>query len=280
MLQFARGFIYPEGIEYPATCGVKIPYSFLILGCWRQGSSFTNHYPGINMGHVQQLFKLQTFDIEIVEKTKRLKAVLAAQKGSVALQNAKAVAEEMETAVSTLQTQHKDLSLELEGLNTKAKNSERRLYSGKVTNTKELADLQNEIESLGKRRDALEEEILETMVLLEEAQEQQVTADDMLAKITKSWKSETASLRVEQNELALRLHKLGGLRKEQAKSIPPRIMADYNNLRKKRGGVAISKLRVNQCLSCQLSVSANKVKEAREGKLVYCGGCGRILHPA
>jgi uncharacterized protein len=241
---------------------------------------FTYHFPGNAMGHTQQLYKLQIYDTEIQEKTKRLKVVLTAQKGNVALQNAR---EAEETAVSTLtthQTKHKSLSLELESLNNKANNSERRLYSGKVTNHKELADLQNEIEALGRRREILEEEILEAMVLVEDAQEEKSKADALLLKLSKAWDRETASLKVEQNELALRLHKLGGLRKTHAQSIPPNLLLEYEQLRKKKGGIAVSKLRVNQCLSCQLTVSANKVKSAREGELVHCGGCDRILYPA
>ena len=149
-----------------------------------------------------------------------------------------------------------------------------------MTNTKELADLQKEIASLGKRGEALEEDILEAMVYVEDAQGEKESAEQSLADIQAAWDKETASLKQEQNELALRVHKLNGKRKTQASAIPKTALAEYLRIAKKKGGVAVAKLRVNQCLACQLTVSANKVKDAREGKMVTCGSCGRILHPA
>ncbi|MEZ4515948.1 MAG: hypothetical protein R3C44_03590 [Chloroflexota bacterium] len=50
-------------------------------------------------------------------------------------------------------------------VNDKARRqSEQRLYSGDVKNPKELTDLQHEIESLGRRRDTLETDVLEALM--------------------------------------------------------------------------------------------------------------------
>lgn len=231
------------------------------------------------MSEVEQLYKLQQMDTEIDEKKRRLGDVLKAQKGDVALTSAQ---KRMETAVAALQSwqaKRRELNLELDGLNQKTKNSERRLYSGKVTNPKELSDLQQEIESLSRRREALEETILEVMIELEEAQKEHDRAAAVLKEAEASWSQKSARLQQEQNELALRLHHLMTARKQQTALLPAAALAEYDKLRQRSGGVAVAKLRVNQCLACQITVSANKVKEAREGKLVYCGGCGRILYP-
>lgn len=232
------------------------------------------------MSQVSQLYKLQQIDTEIRDKTQRLREVLQAQKGNDALQAAQRRVETAVSALQSWQTKHKDLSLELDGLNNKMKNSENRLYSGKVTNPKELADLQSEVASLGRRREVLEEEVFEAMLMIEDAQDEKGHADQQLADIQADWDQKTAALKQEQNELALRIHHLNGKRKAHAGNIPAAALARYQQIAKKKGGVAVAKLRVNQCMACQISASANKVKEAREGKLVFCGGCGRILHPA
>ena len=231
------------------------------------------------MSEVSQLYKLQVIDTEIREKTQRLREVLKAQKGNETLQAAN---QQAETAVSQLrirQTRHKDLSLELEGLNSKVKSSENRLYSGKVKNTKELTDLQSEIGSLERRRGVLEEEILEAMLMIEEAQSETEKSQQALAEIQAEWDKKTASFKQEQNELALRIHTLNGIRQEQVSVISAAALAEYQRAAQKKGGIAVARLRVNQCMACQISTSANKVKEAREGKMVFCGGCGRILYP-
>ena len=128
--------------------------------------------------NIHQLFQLQKLDTEIDEKKKRLGDVLKAQKEPASLQKKR---QRAETAVETLQkwqTKHQDLTLEVGSVTTKAKNSENRLYSGKVTNPKELSDLQQEIESLGRRKAALEDEVLEALVMIEDAQTEKTAADD------------------------------------------------------------------------------------------------------
>ncbi len=231
------------------------------------------------MSQIQLLYQLQQIDSEFQEKRQRLADVLRAQKETEELIAARA---RLETAVTNLrswQTQHKDLTLELEGVNTKAKRSEQRLYSGDVKNPKELSDLQNEIAALGRRRTTLEDEILEAMIMLEEAESERASTESALAEVTAKWEKSQASLKKEQNELALRLNALNEQRKQYPSRIDQARLAEYEQLRQKKGGMAVAGLQQNMCLGCHLTVSAFKVKEAQEGRLVYCGGCGRLLCP-
>lgn len=230
------------------------------------------------MTQVHQLYQLQQLDTEIRQKKQRLSEVLKAQREPGELIAMRRRAETAAADLQKWQTIHTDLNLELSSLNDKAKNSERRLYSGKVTNPKELADLQSEIESLGRRREALEDEILEAMIHIEDAQAEKEAAEDALETLTARWEKEVADLKEEQNELALRLHRLSSKRQEQAQNIDAASLKEYEQLLKKKNGLAVASLRINMCQGCQLTVSANKMKAVDEGKKVYCGGCGRILY--
>ncbi len=229
------------------------------------------------MAEIRALYRLQQIDSEMKEKKSRLLAVLNLQKESAELLAAR---KRMETAVSGLekyQTQHKKFSTELDDLNAKAKRSEQRLYSGNVKNPKELSDLEGEIKSLGRRRSALEDDILETMVFIEDAEGEKEAAEMVLAKMEAEREASLGSLAKEQNELALSLHHLTQDRQKQADTIDVRSLQDYENLRKRKNGLAVAKLKINQCQACFTTVSARKVKKAEMGDLVYCGGCGRIL---
>ncbi len=231
------------------------------------------------MTQIHQIYKLQETDREIREKTMRLKEVMAAQQESKALL---ATRERVDTAVSDFQewqSKHNDLNLELKSLRTRAKNSENRLYSGKVTNPKELTDLQNEIESLTKRGEALEEEVLEALIYLEDAENEQVAAEESLVEIEVKWEADVLKYKAEQNETALRIHKLMQLRKEQASVIDSASLKEYESLATKKKGVAIARVRGDMCLGCRLTISENIIKQAKRGEKVYCGGCGRILYP-
>lgn len=229
------------------------------------------------MTQMHQLFQLQKLDTEIDEKKKRLGEVLKAQKEPQTLQAARQRAETAAAELQKWQGKHKALTLEVGSVTTKAKNSENRLYSGKVTNTKELSDLQQEIESLERRKGGLEDEVLEALVMIEDAQTEQTAASGALETAVAQWEKQSGHLKTEQNELALSLHKLMQSRKTKAAAIDAASLTEYEGLRQQKHGLAVAGLRVNMCLGCLTTVSANKVKEVDEGRKVYCGGCGRLL---
>lgn len=227
--------------------------------------------------NIHQLFQLQKLDTEIDEKKKRLGDVLKAQKEPQSLLAARHRDEAASVELQKWQTRHQDLTLEVGSVTTKAKNSENRLYSGKVTNPKELSDLQQEIEALTRRKAVLEDAVLEALVLLEDAQTEKKAAAEELETAVSQWEKQSGHLKTEQNELALSLHKLMQSRKTKASAVDAPALKEYEQLRKGRHGLAVVALRVNVCMGCRTTVSANKVKEVSEGRTVYCGGCDRLL---
>ena len=229
------------------------------------------------MTQIHQLFQLQKLDTEIDEKKKRLGDVLKAQKEPQSLLMARQRAETAAAALQKWQAKHQDLTLEVSSVAAKAKNSENRLYSGKVTNPKELADLQQEIESLERRKAALEDEVLEALVMVEDAQTEKTAADGELETAVAQWDKQSTHYKTEQNGLALSLHKLMQSRKTKASVVDAASMQEYDQLRRQKHGLAVVGLRVNMCLGCRTTVSANKVREVDQGQKVYCGGCGRLL---
>lgn len=231
------------------------------------------------MSQVDLLFRLQQLDDEIVQKKQRLGEVLRLQQGNNAIKEGR---ERAETAAAELQqwrTRQKDLNLELKGLSDKAKRSEDRLYSGQVKNPKELSDLQHEIESLNRRRAGLEDEVLEAMIMMEEAQAAADEANAGLGQLEAEWATSKEGLLAEQNELVQRIKELNNFRKEHVQSISSQSMAAYDSVMKRSGGTAVVQLSRNRCRGCLVTVPANRVKAADEGKLVYCDNCGRILSP-
>lgn len=229
------------------------------------------------MSQIQQLYRLQQMDTEIRLKKQRLTEVLRAQKETEALLAAR---EREETAVSSLkkwQGTHSNLSLELGSLNSKAKSSETRLYSGNVKNPKEMTDLQEQIAALGRQRGGLEEQMLEAMIMIEEAEAEAKAATAARADEEAKWQRAQADYKEEQNKLGLRLHHLMGVRPQQVAQIEPKVLQDYERVSQRNGGEAVAVLKINMCQGCRITVSANIVRDVVEGKVAHCGGCGRIL---
>jgi predicted nucleic acid-binding Zn-ribbon protein len=232
------------------------------------------------MSQTQQLLQLQEIDTSIRQKKTRLAEVLHAQKESAELLAARQSADSAAAELQNWQSQRRELNLELDRLNTKDTRSEQRLYSGNVKNPNELSDLQNEIASLSRRRSILEDEILEAMIMIEEAEEGKTAADQSLAVIQSKWERAQANYKQEQNELALALHQLMTQRKERLKMVTAESLTENENLSRSKNGLAIAKLRANMCLGCLTTVSANIERLARQWQLDYCGSCGRIVVPA
>ncbi len=229
------------------------------------------------MSQVQQLYLLQQIETEIREKKQRLGEVLQAQKETEALLAAKGRLKTAVTDLQTWQTQHQDLNLQLQSLKNKAKSAENRLYSGNVKNPKELADLQSSIESLGRQRSALEDDVLEAMIMIEDIETEKTAATQALQTVQSDWEQAQAALKREQIELALRVHELMGQRKARLSTITPATLTEYEAISRQAKGVAVVKIKNSLCTGCRLNVSAQKEKEAREGNKVYCANCGRIL---
>jgi uncharacterized protein len=232
------------------------------------------------MSQVDLLYRLQQIDNEIEEKKKRLGRVLRLQAESEELAAARRRAEAAAIDLRKGQAQQQDLNLELKGVIDKSRRSEDRLYSGTVKNPKELADLQHEIDALARRRSALEDELLEAMILVEEAQEEDSEAQESLERIQTQWAHNQQNLRQEQGTLASRLNELAELRKQQLGAISPQFLSVYQNASRRLGGLVVVQLRNGRCTGCQVSVPANQAKAADEGQLVMCDNCGRILCPA
>lgn len=230
------------------------------------------------MSQIRLLYRLQEMDNEIRAKKQRLGDVLRLQKEDEPLRQARQTGAAAAQRRDQWLKQRKKLETEIADLERKSRQASDRLYSGNVKNPKELTDLQHQIEAFGRHRASLEDELLETMLELEEAESQYAAASQHLQKAETTWEKSNVSLRQEQEQLALVLHEQMGRRQEMSKLIKPASLTLYEQLTQKLGGVAVAMVQYNLCSVCRVSVSALKIKAAQEGELVYCGSCGRILY--
>ena len=231
------------------------------------------------MSQVELLFRLQHIDDETKAAKNRLSEVVRLQTASQKLLAARKLAEQAANQLNQRRARQTDLNLELSSLESKAKKSEQRLYSGSVKNPKELSDLQKEIESLSRRQDALEEELLEAMIGFEEAEVEDEEARDALQQVEAEWSQSQQNLRREQEELVQRIKELTAQREQLLSMITPGSLAAYEGALRRAGAPAVVALKNNRCRGCQVSVPATRVKAADEGKLVFCDSCSRILCP-
>lgn len=231
------------------------------------------------MGHTLQLYQLQSLDSQIDQTNKELADIAAKLGESEALKKAKSEAEAAEERLRKAQTVVQDLDLEVKGLANKIATEEKKLYSGKVLNAKEAANLQDEVASVRRRHGEREERLLEAMLEAEEAEALVNQKQSELARVEAEWKADQEELKQKQNSLNSTLAELQERRPSMTGGINADELAQYEKLRAKKAGRGIVAVKNGVCQGCGMTLSNNRVQKARAGtQLVYCSTCGRILY--
>jgi hypothetical protein len=225
----------------------------------------------------EELYRLQQLDSERDAKQRRLVEIGEALEDDRALREAQQRLKRAEQKARTWQTKQRDLELEIESLSDKMARSEKRLYSGKVKNPKELSDLQAEIASLKRRRQKLEDTLLEAMINREEAEAERDAAQAHLQDVESNRAVRHADLRAERERLEQRLEEIDRRRESVAPRIEAPTLTSYERIRELKGGQAVARIRDDVCSACGVTVPPSMEWKLRQGELVYCDTCGRIL---
>lgn len=231
------------------------------------------------MRRTQRLYDLQQLDIEAATTSRRLKEIAAGLGESAELKRARKMVTDTEARLAKSRAKMQNLDLEVSGLNEKIEKNEQRLYSGRVTNPKELANLEEELTSLKRWREKREDDLLEAMMTAEEAEGALADAQAILGQVSETWQAEQGDLAGEQNGLRARLVELREQREALVAAIGSEDVSTYERLRQRKGGRAVSAVRDGLCQGCRMNPPISQVQHARTGtELVFCNNCGRILH--
>jgi predicted nucleic acid-binding Zn-ribbon protein len=230
----------------------------------------------MNRSHL--LYRLQTIDLEIGHGQRRLEEVEAGLGESAELRQARRAVQQAEDELSRWRTTLRDLELEARSLTAKITLAEERLYSGRVTNPKELANLQDEVSYLKRRRGELEDRQLEAMVEVEEYEAEVDRKKASLAQIEAEWSQAQKRLTEERSELEERLTRLEAERVKMEGMIGPEDLTLYGELRGRKGGQAVALLKEGVCQACRVTLPTSQVQQVRSrDSLSFCSSCQRIL---
>ncbi|WP_395139196.1 zinc ribbon domain-containing protein [Armatimonas sp.] len=230
------------------------------------------------------LLALQVVDSQI----DKARATLAAtDNGSAALglyNTRKKEAEVLRAVATKAQTNQKDAELKLETIETKRKHEEKRLYSGSVTGSRDLENLQKELDMLVRQKDSAEEVVLLAMDAAAEAVAIAENAEKEQLLQASRFKKTRASYEARHKELTVEFEGLKAPRDTAEREISDKsLLARYEALRGKKngGGVACSGIGEDDaCGACHTRVNSQSASAARRGEtLVSCEHCARILTP-
>ena len=231
----------------------------------------------MNRSHL--LYRLQTIDLEIGHGKRRLEEVEAGLGESEELRQARRVLQKAEDELNRWRTTLRDLELEARSLTSKITSVEESLYGGRVTNPKELANLQNEVSYLKRRRGELEDRQLEAMVEVEEHEAEVDNKKASLAQVETEWSDTQKRLTEELSALEERLAHLKKERVELERTIGAEDLTLYGELCSRKGGQAVALLKGEVCQACRVTLPTSQLQQVRSGdSLSFCSSCQRILY--
>jgi predicted nucleic acid-binding Zn-ribbon protein len=226
-----------------------------------------------------KLFRLQQIDNQLDEVRGRLAEIERLLVEDQILSEARQAADRAGEAEATAQKDLRRADEDAKAQQTKLEQNQTSLYGGKVTNAKELQDLQMEAESLKKHLSGLEEIQLEKMMVYEESQSYLNKAKENLEAVRAQRAVENQALHSEQAKVETEAERLEGDRVTAAHGIPEEDMTNYLALRKSKAGLAVAKVQNKTCSACGAELSASLAQAARSpNELAYCSTCKRILY--
>src|SRR5450755_1471534 len=114
--------------------------------------------PLIVMSQATHLYRLQIMDLALGHVLNRLDEIEKILGANEEVLGARQVLEAAEKVLLPWQANALNLDLEIKSVALKLQTTDQQLYAGKVTNPKELQDMETEIASLKRRQSQLEDE--------------------------------------------------------------------------------------------------------------------------
>ncbi|MCJ7473345.1 MAG: hypothetical protein MUP02_11220 [Actinobacteria bacterium] len=185
--------------------------------------------------------------------------------------------EEKNSQFHDLDVKRKKLEDSVDTHEEKIKKNESKLFSGTITDSKELLNYQEEIQMLKNNNSKLEDEILTIM----EEQDMAKPGIEALKEEMTELDSIVLRIRSEMDEKLEGLkHNIEGLKKRKEDvvlRIPGDYLKKYNDLKTKKGGIAVSVIKDNFCNVCNMEIPSIETERFVESDQVYkCPLCGRM----
>jgi predicted nucleic acid-binding Zn-ribbon protein len=224
------------------------------------------------------LFALQETDLALDKALARLAEIEELSGETEELITARHWLEAAGERLKELASTQKDLEFEADEVRTHAVNVEGRLYGGKVTNAKELQDLDADLKSLKTQLQTKEDALLEHMEITEQVESYRLEIEAELGRIEADWRDSQDHMVTEKHELQPEAERLQSVREGQASGVDRAALSLYSALRDRSQGIAVAGVERGMCQGCRITLPTNIIQKARQpGALVQCVSCERIL---
>ena len=235
--------------------------------------------PEFALAQVTDIRTLQEIDDEAAALRAALEDVERRLRGSEELNEARREAAAVDSEMADVRRAQRRIEGEVEGLTAKIEPEEKRLYDGSVRNPKELTSIQHELEALKQQRSKLEDQLLEVMTNLDRIERDHGNTFRKLSQEEARWEKDQGDLKHEAVRLNDLITRADARREAQKLKVTPRNLQVYEEVRRRRGGVAVARVSGGTCGGCRVGIPESVRRQAfAADRLAQCPNCERILY--
>src|SRR5437868_4829751 len=225
------------------------------------------------------LYQLQQLDLELERVAAEQQVVAKSLQGNARLQELHIEHNSAQQQLRSRLQAQKEAEWALEELTRRLGAQQQRLYSGMVSNPKELNALQQEIQHLRTQQGRQEDTYLEMMEAAESLQETVGRKTEALQQAEEAWVQESSTLLGRRDQLEVRKQELQSRRTQMLRAIDSGLISRYEAMRRAKQGRAISRVEQNSCQWCRVILTPSELQRVRiSSELQTCSNCGRFLY--
>jgi predicted nucleic acid-binding Zn-ribbon protein len=233
------------------------------------------------MDQVHALVQLQEHDLALARLERELdempekRAILAARAKIGDIEKLKARTDAAVYAIDAASRATEDKIATVKG---KMDAEQAKLVSGEVSNPKELQAVSMELDSLRRRVEALESDLLGQMQKREDGAAQVAKIEAALTEGHRREAELTARFKEHGGDIVAHIEAERRARSVAAAATGAELLQRYESTRASRHGIGVGVLSEGRCSACRVGLPAGKVAALEQGPDVStCPSCGRIL---
>ncbi len=152
---------------------------------------------------------------------------------------------------------------------------------GEIKTPRESAALSREIDIAQKTNESQSEQLKQLAATAAELQKALDANADALSEREMAAKDDLDALDRREGEFAARLRELEARREEAARKVEPALLSRYENIKRRRAGIAVAPVVGNTCRGCNRNIPPQLgIVLQRADSVETCPNCNRIIYSA